>query len=269
MADLTDPAEEFASLCRALSPATDKKGVDWLAEKFETEAHSFEFYQILFSIIDRANYLTQITAQIPAAAHIAPQINKNIARILLAFRAPHLAAAWKTHGSPYLQEDNVGPISILSAVIRNHVSYPALEEQERADLLQHVGDLLKWLEEHQLSEQDFIRQALIDGLRQFEFRVQRLQWLGWGYTLQSLKDVISAYMALERGYSDENEMPVVAATLKKVGDTLKAIYTTAGVAKDTVERADFILKAYGAASLVVHAKVGGIAGLLTFAGQAV
>jgi hypothetical protein len=51
-------------------------------------------------------------------------------------------------------------------------------------------------------------------------------------------------MALEWG-SDETEMPVVAATLNKVSDGLKAIYTTAGVAKDTVKRADLILKTYG------------------------
>jgi hypothetical protein len=47
---------------------------------------------------------------------------------------------------------------------------------------------------------------------------------------------------------------------------LRAIYTAAGVAKDAVERADFILKAYGAASMAAHVKIGGIAGLLTFSG---
>lgn len=268
MAELTDPAHEFASLCRALSKPANEKGVDWLASKFNTEPHSYEFYQILFTIVERANHLKQITLQIPEAAHIAPQIENNINHILVAFQAPHLAQSWKTHGSPYLQADNVSPILILSAVVRNHFAYPLLDEEDRADLLSQVDELLGWLEGHQLSEQDFIRQALIDGLRQFKFRVERLQWLGWGFTLQSLRDVIAAYMALERGFTDENSMPVVAATLKKVGDALRAIYTTAGVAKDTVESADFILKAYGAASMVAHAKIGGIAGLITFTGAA-
>lgn len=268
MAELTDPAEEFAKLCRALSSAVDQKGASWLAENFETEPYSYEFYQIFFTIVERANYLRQITAQIPEAAHIAEQINQNISQILIAFRPQSLSGSWKAHGSPYLQDGNVSPILILSAVIRNHVSYPSLNEEERDELLAQVRTLLEWLEDRQLNEKDFIRQALIDGLRQFEFRVQRLRWLGWGYTLESLKDVISAYMALERGFVDDNSNPMVAATLKKVRDALRAIYTTAGVAKDTVESAEFILKAYGAASMIINAKIGGIAGFLTFSGAA-
>ena len=196
MANLTDPAHEFAALCRRLRPPTNTRGSDHLAELFKTDPHSDEFYQIISTIIDRANQLKVLVSKIDGTAHIASEINNNISNILRTFQVSHLAGQWGTHGSPHLQEDNVGPIMILSAAIRPHISYPALTDDERAEILQDVETLLVWLQEHQLNEQDFIREALIEGLRQFAFRLERTQWFGWGYTFQSIKEVIGAYLAL-------------------------------------------------------------------------
>jgi len=264
MAELTDPAQEFALLCSALRTEDNAKGANYLAAKFDTAPYSFHFYQVLFTIIERAEFLRQITAQLPEAEHVAPQIEKNIKQILKAFEAPNLAQPWRTHGAPYLNDANISPILIFSVAVRKKFAYPLLTEDEQSELVGVVEELISWLDGHQIGEQDFIRQALIEGLRQFKFRVERLRWMGWGYTLQSLREVISAYMALERGFTTEGEMPLVAAVLKKTAQGLRKIYSTAGVAKEVFESGDFILKAYGAASMVINAKVAGIAGVLTF-----
>lgn len=266
MTELTDPALEFATLCRTLRPAADTKGAEHLAAMFNTDPHSHEFYQIIYTILDRANYLRLLISDIPEARHVASEINGNISGIVRAFQVSGLAGQWKTYGTPFLQENNVGPIMGISPLVRLKVSYPSLSEEEWASILQDTKKLIGWLEGQQLVEQDFIRQALINGLQLFVFRIERIKWLGWGCALQSLKDVIAAYMALERGYVDDGSMPIVGAMLKKVGDGLRTIYAKAGVAKDAVDRADFILRAYGAASLVAHAKAGGVVPLLTFGG---
>ena len=134
---------------------------------------------------------------------------------------------------------------MCSAFLRVHVSYPSLSEEERLEIADTVKTLIAWLKEHQLEENDFIRQSLIEGLESFLFRIQKLDWLGWGYALESLQSVIMAYVALERGGVDQNIQPNTAAVLKRVGSGLKKCFELIGVSKDVYEKADFALKAYG------------------------
>ncbi|SFK71871.1 hypothetical protein [Caulobacter sp. UNC279MFTsu5.1] len=263
MASKTDPAIEFAELCTKLAASRTKTGTDHLADHFKVDAWSYEFYQILFCIIERANQIKMLVAGLPDAAHIAPDLTAHIDDLLNGFQPQSMMNRWDQHGATYVNAKNIQPIKMVSVLLRQHVSYPVLSEEEREDVLSQVADLTKWLEEIQVGEHDFIRQAIIDGLRQFSFRLSRIEWLGWGYSVASLKDVIGAYLALERGTPTDGSNPQAEAVLKRLGAALKSIYRSAGVTKDVVERGDFLLKAYGAASLFVHSHHG-IAGLLTF-----
>ncbi|HQS96969.1 MAG TPA: hypothetical protein PK823_10805 [Novosphingobium sp.] len=267
MQRVTDPAEEFAILCQSLAVDSAESGAIFLASVFEVEAWSFKFFQIIFCVVERAEYLRKLVNELPECSHIAELINDNLNGILTAFRASGMGRPWKDHGSPYLRPHNTGPIRILSASIRPKISYPSLTTEEICDVTLVVGDLIDWLLEHQMSENDFVRQALIDGLTQFKFRIDRLEWLGWGYALHSLKDVVSAYLALQKCIPEDNPTPLMKAFNQKVLSGIRNIYDGIGASKDMIERSDFVLKAYGASSIVLNFKDGGIAGLLTFAGK--
>jgi len=142
------------------------------------------------------------------------------------------------------------------------VSYRKLSDAEVDEIFGEVEALRGWLSEHQLAEQDFIRQALLEGLERFLFRLERLSWLGWGYTLESLKEVVAAYMLLERKGIDPSEDPNSAAILQKVDATLKSVYQKVGVVKDVADMGDWLLKLYGAGALIYQSSPA-IAGLLT------
>lgn len=264
MPTITDPAEEFADVCKALSGAPNTAGANWLAEKFGTEPWSREFYQVLFAIVERGYYLIDLVGEMEEAAHIAPSVQADIKGILQAFSAQGLGANWTQISKQSLGKDKVGSVVVLSALVRQKIKYPKLTPEERDEVLELVDEMIEWLRKHQLTDQDFIRQAIIDGLAQFRFRLERVRWLGYGYAIESLREVIGAYFALERGFVDDGSMPVVEATLKKVAEGVKKIYEKVGVVKEATEHADFLLKAYGAASLYANANAGGIAGLLTF-----
>lgn len=151
---------------------------------------------------------------------------------------------------------------ISGIICRNH-SYPLLSDEEFQELHDVVSELIQWLEQHQLSDRDFIRECIIDGLRQFLFRLDRLKWLGWGYSVESLKDVVMAYFALERGL-DVQADPVCGAAIQKIGTALKKVYGFTGAAKEVAETSDWAL-----AFLRAALKFGGtggsgyIAGLLS------
>lgn len=268
MPDITDPAEEFVLLCQNLASSSKETGAAFLSSQFDVEPWSFEFFQIIFCIVERAEQLKRLVTEIPECSHIAEHVKGSLANIAIAFQAQAMARPWTEHGFPHLGPSNTGIILGLSAHIRTKVSYPKLSPDELSEISVIASDLLNWLKDHQLNDHDFIRQAIIEGLQNFLFRLDRLQWLGWGYTLRSLRDVIGAYLALENCSSDSDPTTLMTAVNQKVFAAIKRIYSGIGATNEFVNRTDFMIKAYGAASMVLNVKSGGVIGLLTFAGSA-
>jgi|GEM_PF-1096471 len=260
---LTDPARELAELCTALQAESAQSGEKFLAEHFTVVPWSREFFEIVFTITERCGMLQDIVGDLGIDEDFQAEMVAHVSAIMAAFSAQAMRAQWKDFGNKKLSPVNVGPLKALSALVRQRVAYRRLEETELAEILSQTANLLEWLEEHQLEDQDFIRQAMIDGVERFQFRLERLSWVGWGYTLDSLRDVIAAYMLLEREGIDPQTHPNAAAILKKVGGVIQAVYQKVATAKDMAETGDWLLKAYGAGSLVYQAGRPLIAGLLT------
>lgn len=252
---------ELASLCDSLAYGNDVTGYDHLAQKFNVDPWSLDFYQIIFCIVERANLIKDLINKMPESSHVADDIKIHIDDLLVGFQPRSMNSSWNSIGSKHINAKNIQPIKMLSAFMRTKYSYPELDSEEISEVLDLVEELIDWLKKHQLSENDFIRESLISGLSSFHFRLDRLSWLGWAYTVASLRDVIGAYLALERGIP--NSDPQAAAIIRKVGAGIKRIYEYVGVANDITDRADFLLKAYGLASLSIdtHSEV---VKLLTF-----
>lgn len=257
----TDPARELVDLCTKLYSGVGTRGDTFLAEVFGVPAWSKEFYQIVFSIIERADYLVAIVNELPLDDDFKREAAAHVDAIKQAFGPSGLMNAWNQFGTRALAAENVQPIKMLAAMVRQKVSYPKLSTEEVTELLAEVDELLDWLMGHQTKEQDFIRQAILEGLHQFRFRLERVGWVGWGYTLDSLREVIGAYMALERGLPTKGADPVAEAILLKVGVLVKDFYEKTKFFKEAVETGDFMLRAYGAVSLLRQGS--GISGLLT------
>lgn len=261
MTTLTDPAREYAELCEALAEESHAPGDAHLANKFGVKPWSSEFYQIVFCIIERANRLVELVDGLGLDEDFAEQALNHIAATRNAFGKEAITNTWYASGAKYLAPINVQPLKMLSPMIRAKVSYPRLSDAEADELQSAIEEFLGWLSDHQLSEQDFIRQALIDGLEQFHFRLSKVRWLGWGYTIQSLKDVIAAYKLLESSEPSPQSNPDAQAALIKGAKFFGRIFEVIGVTKEAAEKADFLLKAYGAISLIQHGTT--VTGLLT------
>lgn len=264
MPTITDPARELAEVCEALSQNVDQRGYSFLASQFNVDPWSAEFFQILFCIMDRINYVEMLVGGLNVDEDVKAELISCLRTMRSAFGENSLSGNWRASGGPdYLKHEYSRPIKALSGQVRAVAPVPKLDVRERDELISQLDELLTWLSSHQLAEQDFIRQALIDGLKQFRFRLEKMRWVGWGYTLAGLRDVIGAYLALERG-SLQIENSTHAAILKKVGELIKSAYSKLGAVKEMSERGDFILRAYGAYSLVAQS---GVAGLLSVAGS--
>jgi hypothetical protein len=254
---LTDPARELAELCHALTGANQQAvGYTALAAMFDVQPWSPDFYQIVFTIGRRIEALRVIVSELSelddelkglALAHLD--------QIAGAFGQGGVSSTWSHAVTNHLSPAHVGPIRMLSPLVSKVQTYPKLDAEERAELLAVVDELLGWLRDHQLKEQDFIRQAIIEGLEGFKFRAERVQWLGWGYTLESLREVIGAYLALERGL-DPNKSPDAGALLMKLATGVQAIFKAMGTVKDAADKTQWMLETYKTLSALAVAHKG-------------
>ena len=147
-------------------------------------------------------------------------------------------------GASYFQEGAIIALKMLSSEIGKLSPRTRLSPEERQELLNEVTDLLTWLRESQLKDHLLIREALIQGLEELEFRIARLEWVGWGYTLGSLKEVIAGYLMLERTNPNPGDNPDVSAVMKKVESVVKAVSESVGIIKDAAEKGEFVASAY-------------------------
>jgi hypothetical protein len=255
-------------MCRELrADSSEIRGDQFLASKFGVDPWSSEFFQIVFTISSRIDQLIAQLQELAIADDLKTTLNNNLLQIRAAFTPNGLQNVWRHASTNYLTPANLDPVIMLSCLFQQDKQfYPKLEAGEIAEICEQVDTLYAWLSEHQLVEQDFIRQAIMDGLLHFRFRLERVGWLGWGYTLQSLREVISAYIALEANIKDPNAAPVADAILRKTRDVVTMVFEKAHWAKEAVDTTNFMLKAYGAATLALQ---GGqkLAGLLAFVGS--
>jgi hypothetical protein len=220
---------------------------------------SAEFYGIVFAILDRINDFEKIARTLAQDEDLKNDTLSILGSMRQAFTRNTLAERWRDPGGPsFLRREISQPIKMLSAQVRPIARTPKLAPNEINELLAQIDDLLTWLRSHQTSDQDFIRQALIDGLEQFRFRLNKLKWVGLGYALKSLREVIGAYMALERQQS-LNCDPISEAILKKTESFLRSTYKKLTFIKDTAELGEFLIKVYGLYSIT---KATGISGLI-------
>ena len=255
----TDPAKEIAEICDKIrSPSSNVAGANFLSEHFNVSAWSPEFYEIVFTIAKRISQLQELIGDLQNVDDdIRDQAIEHLSTILKAFSQAGLVNHWSHASTNFISAEHVNPIKMLSSEVRRVQTLPRLSEDEKRELLSEVDDLLLWLHEHQINENDFIRQAIIEGLESFRFRVERVSWVGWGYSLDSLRAVIGAYLALERGIQP-TQQPDAQAVLMKVGAALKFVFQKVGVVKDTTEKAGWLIEGYKNISAAVVAGKGAI-----------
>lgn len=260
MVQQTDPAREFSDFVSSLTLGADEKFGIGLARMWDVEHCSASYYQIMFFVCQRVDQIRDLIDHTELDSDLAQEAKSSLGSIKTAFSSLGLENAWSYVHQQFLTRENIRTVSMLSGMLRSKISFPKLDPDEIDELSQMTKTLISELEDIQLYDSDFIRYAIINGLKSLLFRLERLQWIGWEFTAAGLREVIEAYYALQRGVPGNTQNPQAEAILRHVGAYLKKFYRKTETAKNVVETGDFLLKAYGAVSLVLGS--GPIAGLL-------
>lgn len=261
MATQTDIARQYAEICEFLCVAGSNPGDAVVAARFGVEPWSKQFWEIVSFIVELADEICVLIDSLPLDEDIKNQARSHIQTSKIAFSKEGLVNHWSHACTQYLSPAQISPIKMLSGQIRAISAMPKFDEIEIQEILSEIDELIGWLKDHQLSDQDFIRQSLIEGLGKFRKKLANFGILGWGFTIESLREVISAYMILDRGFPADVDNPLAHGMLQKTGTFIKGVWEKAGTAKDTWETGDWVLRIVGGLHLV-QAAPNGIAGLL-------
>lgn len=261
-----DAASEFAQLCEALAISSRDNGAKTLARQFNVKNGSVEFYRLLSCIQERIDNLVAFIEAVPTLqADYKQALVARVNNLRQAFSTESLYRAWNEGGggASFLTDGNIFPLKVVSGEISRFALYSKLTDDEVASVLDHIRELQEWLTTQELSENDFIRQLILEGLHTFQFRLEKLKWVGVGFALESFKDVIAAYLILEGKEPTAADSPDAKAVMMKVGTAIKQISSAIGLVKDGTEKGQFMLSALQACTEAAKSPV--VAGLLGFA----
>ena len=259
---LTDPARELAFTLALIASGGPEQLDERICQLTDVQEWSADFFKVTFYLIDRFDLLLRETAMLTLDDDIKNDALDSIHSMRSVFASKEMFKQKTMQIESRITGSNATVLKMLSGLIRERFCYHRLETHEQDLIISEVSELTVWLNKIQSEEKDFIRQAIIDGLTEFEFRLKRLHWFGSGYPIESLRDIIHAYLALEgaKGLS-ENGKELSDAILLKTKLFLKKVLEIVELAKDNTERADWMLRAYGAVSALNDGAVT-ISGLL-------
>ncbi len=247
---MTDPARELADIAKALAVANGKKGAAFLADQFGVEAWSTEFFKIITCIMERADLVASVIFEAGYDEEIRREAHLHLQGFKEGFSGSSLVNNWNTEGHGITAMKVHGsPIKFLSNEVRQFVAYPRLSDEEIAELLDSIDTYLGMiapLEECPV----FVRQSIIDGLMSFKFQLEKIGWLGAGYSLAAFRDLLDIYAQSQRRYAETPDCNP-EAVLDGLLSILRSFKTKAEEAKGWTEAGQFIWDGYSLAAKII------------------
>jgi hypothetical protein len=246
---LTDPAKELAETLNLLAAEPNMAVADRIASSARVDIWTPDFFRVFFELMSRIDLVSSKIKDLPMDEDIREDALRSVADIKSVFSNSQILSQSNGDIRKRLTGSNATVLKMLSMMIREKISYPLLDRETRTEVLRDCSELRNWLVEVQSDEKDFVRQALIEGLESFIFRLERLEWLGHGFVLDGLKSVIHAYLSVQGARSiDDGGAELQDAILAKAKSVIVRALTAFDLVKDNAERADWALRAYGAVS---------------------
>lgn len=236
---VTDEAAELAELSYFLLGMNGhSSGAVILAQEFETQAWSTDFYFLVGHILSRAESLKRHIPQLGLDEGTRDRAIGHVEAWQEGFKPDRLSDAWNNSTSTRAALSRCSQLEMLSGSVRRIAPLPKISDDDRARLLTISTEILKELNALQGQESEFLRQVMIEGLEQLQYRLLRLRWLGWGYTREAIDRLLMLY----------RELTITAPEVAQSGDMVAAFHSLKDAAVNIVERLKTVKDRYEAAT---------------------
>lgn len=249
MASVTDPAYELGEIAQKLCHGSSKTGEVFLAERFGVAPWSTEFVLILSCIYQRIDLVARSIQRDDVDLEFQETAQKVLTNFKGGFTSASLRNAWHNAGGGLTaMKDSEHALKMMSSTVRQRVSYPKLTGEEVAEFLDLSSAYLEALRDAS-DEPDFVRQAIVDGVIKFRFQLEHLGWMGAGYVLESLRELMFVYGWASQRSRQQHELDA-GAVLKGLGALLTRIKKTVDAAESWKKSGTAVWQAYQLVSTV-------------------
>lgn len=234
---VTDEVAELAELSFFLLETNGhSSGAVILAQEFETQAWSTDFYFLIGHILRRAENLKKHIAQLGLDDGRQDRAIGHVEAWQEGFKPDRLSDAWNNSTSTRAALSRCSQFEMLSDSVRRIAPLPKVSDDDRARLLTISTELLRELDALQGQESEFLRQVMIEGLEQLQYRLLRLRWLGWGYTREAIDRLLMLY----------RELTITAPEVAQSGDMVAVFHALKDTAIDIMDRPKTVKDRYEA-----------------------
>jgi len=262
---LTDPIRElmdFAEIFTGVVKGHSESQVLLASVQSQIKIPASVFSEV---ISDTHNRLDVIEEIIPQLEEVDPDLRESALGALAKIRnliefCPYVINVGDARKAMSLS--STAPLRALSPIVRTRIAYPRITREERQIAQAEIAQLISWLEEHELHDKDFIRQALLVGLRRTNLRLSWFGWFGWIGTLASLREVVAAYMSLESMATTPGTNPDAEIVLRKTRAMISVVFDKLKVAKDVADVGAYGVAAYAILTKAAMPAMTHVAGLL-------
>ncbi|MBM6577136.1 hypothetical protein KCP91_12205 [Microvirga sp. SRT01] len=193
MASITDPARELSEISGFFAIQSSLTADQIIQQSTGIEPWSTDFLKLILCIHERADVLTKVIPLSSLDDDLVVKALEDISSIKDAFtpkklriasnQASSTAAVLKEHGRS---------LQYLSATVREKINYPRYTDEE---VTEFIGLVDAYLNELAASNDVplVVRHSLGDGMSLLRFRLQHVKWLGSGYALASLREIMEVY----------------------------------------------------------------------------
>jgi len=247
MTTITDPACELAEIAKLLSVGGGETGDKFLANKFQVEPWSTEFVRILACIFERCDLVADIVDHSSLDEETKASCREDMATFKSALSGKSLWTSWNTAPDGGLPKIQVGSRFLyLQHTVRPQVSYPKVSPQEITEFLGLIDAYLAELATNQ-DDHPFVRQAITDGLKAFQFQLKHIRWAGAGYMLSAFQAVMLTYDRSRYAFESDADLDASAA-LKGLRSIINSVGAKLKEAREASETAKWVWEGYRALS---------------------
>jgi hypothetical protein len=242
MASVTDPARELAEIAAKFDVGSSLRADQVITSSTGFQAWSTQFHQLVASIHERADLVGRMLPRSGLDPDLVDDALRDITEFKRGFQPSAIGQASNHSGSTAAIMRMQGrPMQYLSIAVRQFESYPRYTQEEAIELVALIDEYLEHLSVHGDSLA-FVLSAIREGLAALRFRLANVTWVGSGYALQSLRDVMFIH---REAAADEHVMsnPDAEAFVRGFGVVIGRVLQVVKSAKDYSEASSWAFKA--------------------------
>lgn len=229
---LTDPATEIFEMCQVLQSSPAKAKAETrkaLAQIFGcVSCHEALFFELLAALSKRFDRLAEITETSPNVPdHLREKSTTAVKHLRNFFSTDGLHEAWEQRKAKVFVNEHLTAVEYIGALIRNEYPLKKLNDEERAELIDKIDELLTSIKDD--GGASIVQDVVVSAFESVKAILERLVFFGTDASTESLILAFTKLAAAEKVAESETDKATVKKALGVIALVAGAMIYTSDV----------------------------------------